>query len=59
LIVTLVISAILLTIIIGPLITGRVLSDAKAQIVGNLISAFMTIIGMYVGAKLKSGGKDG
>jgi multisubunit Na+/H+ antiporter MnhF subunit len=56
LIVTVTISFILVTIVLGPFITGRVLSDDKAQIIGNLISAFMAIIGMYVGAKLKAGG---
>lgn len=47
----------LLFIVISPAFTGRVLSDEKAQMVSNLIAGFMTIVGMYVGAKLKGGDK--
>ena len=51
------VSLMLLFIVISPAFTGRVLSDEKAQMVSNLIAGFMTIVGMYVGAKLKGGDK--
>jgi hypothetical protein len=63
---------ILVMISLGPMVTGVPLTDAKAQIVGNLISSFIAILSMYVGAQLKaradeedvpkagvSGGSDG
>ena len=53
--VTATICIILLVIIVSPVFTGRVLSNEKAQMVSGLISSSIAIIGMYVGAKLKSG----
>jgi len=55
LVVTVTVSIILLVIIVSPVFTGRTLSNEKAQMVSGLISSFIAIIGMYVGAKLKSG----
>lgn len=57
LIVTSSISFMLLFIVISPVLTGRVLSENKAQLVSSLIAGFMTIVGMYIGAKLKGGDK--
>ena len=57
LIVTSSISFMLLFIVISPVLTGRILSESKAQLVSSLIAGFMTIVGMYVGAKLKGGGE--
>lgn len=57
-IVTFTVALILLSTVLGPIITGRALSDEKAQLVSNLISSFIAIIGMYVGAKLRTGNKD-
>ena len=54
LIVTCTVSLILLFIVVSPAITGNTLSDSKAQLVHNLISSYMTLAAMYVGAKLKS-----
>ncbi len=56
LIITATTAAILLLITVGPLVTGKVLSEDKAHIVGNLISSFIAILSMYVGAQMKAAG---
>lgn len=55
LIITATTAAILLMITIGPLVTGKPLSEEKAGIVGNLISSFIAILSMYVGSQMKVG----
>ncbi len=54
LIVTATTALILLVAVVSPLITGVPLSDGKASMVAGLVTSFMAILSIYVGAAMKS-----
>lgn len=53
LIITITVAIILLTVTISPMITGRPLTQEKAELLAELVGAFIVILGMFVGARLK------
>ena len=52
---TFAVALILISTVLGNAITGRELSEEKAQLVGNLVSSCIAIVSMYVGSKMKGG----
>ena len=58
LIITVTTAAILLLTVVSPLLTGRAITDTKARMIAGLISSFVAILSMYVGAQLKARSED-
>lgn len=45
--------AILIMVAISPLITGKALSETKAKMMVGIVGSMISIISMYVGAKIQ------
>ena len=53
LILTTIISLVLVITMIKPFVTGIAITDANAKLVAGLIASIISIISMYVGAKIQ------
>ena len=50
--------AVFLITAIAPMILGQPFSDTRSKTIGNLANAFVAVLAVYVGAKVRSSGRD-